>query len=487
MNKITSAKEISDFIKDLENRFNPQDWKIDDVDIWPVLRVNLHYELSAKLIKMSGRERSFKQKVTRALGAFSSIFEKKAKPAKILMVSDGISYTKIDSYLYERFCDPIISILEVKSVTWLKWNLSGNLNGSWKYKAFNIEGALDLRFIFSKMDQVKLVNQIPNFKEFIIFIMKETGICWSEDKINKQINQFISIEKWYLKQLKLIKPSLVIIVSYYSDRGMALIKACRSLNIQTADIQHGVQGEMHMAYSNWQKVPITGYNTLPNDFIVWSEAESEAIKKWAKNTPHSSMILGNLFEEGWFAKEGEIITGIDSTLKSLLETMSASKTVLFTLQYGLEYEEWVFECIRVTQFEFNWLIRLHPVINDEFHINKLTALMKKYGITNYELIISSSLPLYGVLRNVNVHVTHSSTTVVEAKHFGVKSIILSDYGQEFFSQEINERTAYCIHNFTAEDLRNLCNSTYSERVLNAIDMEENKAEVYTNEYLETYL
>jgi hypothetical protein len=46
------------------------------------------------------------------------------------------------------------------------------------------------------------------------------------------------------------------------------------------------------------------------------------------------------------------------------------------------------------------------------------------------------LPLLSVLGAANLHVTHSSSTVIEAEQMGVSSLVWSRYGEELFVDEI---------------------------------------------------
>jgi hypothetical protein len=52
-----------------------------------------------------------------------------------------------------------------------------------------------------------------------------------------------------------------------------------------------------------------------------------------------------------------------------------------------------------------------------------------------EIATASVLPLYSLLRLADLHVTHSSSTVVEAAEFGVPSLVLSRYGLELFPEQ----------------------------------------------------
>jgi hypothetical protein len=63
-------------------------------------------------------------------------------------------------------------------------------------------------------------------------------------------------------------------------------------------------------------------------------------------------------------------------------------------------------------------------------------LFARTGVADAELELATDLPLYALLRHLDLHLTHSSSTVVEAELFGVPSVVISEYGAEFFSDQI---------------------------------------------------
>jgi hypothetical protein len=48
--EIKSASEILELINQIEIELKPQNWKVDGIDIWPILRISLYYELSKKIL-----------------------------------------------------------------------------------------------------------------------------------------------------------------------------------------------------------------------------------------------------------------------------------------------------------------------------------------------------------------------------------------------------------------------------------------------------
>jgi hypothetical protein len=284
---------------------------------------------------------------------------------------------------------------------------------------------------------MKLFNAPSAQDKFLIelceFINSKTqSVSWNSNTVQKKIKSICKMVVWYKKQLNPGKTKMALLVSFYSDRGMALIKACKDLGIKTADIQHGIQGELHAAYGNWLNVPTNGYNTMPDTFLVWSETEAKANR--------NSIIIGNVFESKWYSND-EFVTSFDQEILTISKKLIADKNILFTVQYGIEYNPDLFELIKKTESEFNWLIRFHPVMNIEKK-NDFIKLLKSYDVVNYEFELSTSLPLYSLLRNVNLHITHSSSTVLEALNFNVPSLLIDEFGREYYIEYLGSQVKY---------------------------------------------
>jgi hypothetical protein len=432
--EIQSASEILDLINHIEIELKPQNWKVKGIDIWPILRISLYYELSMKLLSNRKVNKNKFQIFIRVLRSIIFSFKNYKTKTSVLFVSDGISYINFYNKLYERFCDPLIEFLVENKTTWGKWDIAGDLVGNKYFTSSNINASLDFLVIKSK---IKFFNSQFVQDTFVIelceFINSKTqSVSWNSISIQKKIDSICRMVDWYKKQLNPDKTKMALLVSFYSDRGMALIKACKDLGIKTADIQHGIQGELHAAYGNWINVPSNGYNTMPDTFLVWSEVEAKANQ--------ASTIIGNVFESKWYSND-EIVTSFDQEILSISKKLSADKNILFTVQYGIKYIPDLFELIKNTQCEFNWLIRFHPLTSIE-EKNDFIKMLKSYDVVNYEFELSTSLPLYSLLRNVSLHITHSSSTVLEALNFNVPSLLIDKFGREYYSEYLGSQVKY---------------------------------------------
>jgi hypothetical protein len=115
------------------------------------------------------------------------------------------------------------------------------------------------------------------------------------------------------------------------------------------------------------------------------------------------------------------------------------KVILLTLQFDTDkiyLISSIIEVIRKTQREFNWWIRIHPSLLGK--MEEFRSLFLSFGIQEFYIDFPSTLPLYSVLSNVHLHISHSSSTVIEAAQIGVKSVVTSEVGLELFT-DIFER------------------------------------------------
>ncbi|WP_428623816.1 hypothetical protein, partial [Sedimenticola sp.] len=230
----------------------------------------------------------------------------------------------------------------------------------------------------------------------------------------------------FQEKIRLVKPSLAFCVSYYGIEGMAFILACHREKVVSVDIQHGVQGDQHTAYASWPAPGMGGkHQLLPDWFWVWSDWEASTIKKWVGGTNHGYVVGGNPWLGYWHPESNEVgaRTAVQ-VAKDLRLGQENKPVILFTLQYGLAPEEQLIpikKFIECSGSKYAIWVRLHPAMLD-----KMKYVCGLLGdAQNYKIDIPTELPLQAVLQQCDVHVTHSSSTIIEAAQFGIKSLIQS--------------------------------------------------------------
>lgn len=108
--------------------------------------------------------------------------------------------------------------------------------------------------------------------------------------------------------------------------------------------------------------------------------------------------------------------------------------VLIALQWGLNPEEQLLPMRRLIaagEGRFAFWVRLHPAMLERRE--EIRALLG----AGVELDEPTDLPLPALLARSAVHVTHSSSTAVEAAQFGVATLITSAMGTELYARLVD--------------------------------------------------
>src|SRR5262245_54105248 len=114
-----NCSEVVDLLNDIESRYPVTRWKVDGVHIWPMLRVHLyqvivhHYLVLADEHPSSTRTRlrrlvAAPKATLRVAGAALTDFRRtrlRPRPADIVVLSDGVSFSKIEDSWYDRVMD----------------------------------------------------------------------------------------------------------------------------------------------------------------------------------------------------------------------------------------------------------------------------------------------------------------------------------------------------------------------------------------------
>ena len=457
-----NIQEIVDVIAYIEKKYQVDKWKIDDIPLWPFIRIENYYLLSLILLNgetghdaTSGSQ--IKQIIDSKLNLIRARANDKAKEAKpkrvdVLFLGDGISFAKLNNTWYQKFCDPIADQLNKENISNTRFDLADNFHTPRYSASIFIQSKIDNAIIVSKLKS-KLIS--PKFKsekwedyeQFLNdpLVKDSLVVVLSKSEMRKKIAKIKALISYYNTILEDTKPKICYIGAYYGDHQLAFILACKKLGIKTVDIQHGVQGEFHLAYSNWLKVPNEGYAQLPDYFSVWSEEEKTCIEKWNNNlNTHKVVVSGNLFANMWKLNDSDVVKAYDIKVNDIIKFKDKPVVLLTLSPYTEDETKKIYKIIKETQLEFNWLIRLHPGMLKKKA--KILEAIKKHKIVNFELEESSDLPLYSILRNIDLHITVQSTCVIEAAEFGVKSIITSEYGRNLYLSSISNGDAVYLNN-----------------------------------------
>ena len=451
-----------DFISEMENKYPVDEWEVKGIHIWPLLRILIASEIllqdsKKELLAQPPREKVF-PRAFRLIGSYCaywrSFFQDFSKNASLknnvnaIFLGNQLTRVLCNGQWYDRILDPIRDKLHNAGWTSVQFDF---------LSCFHIPRYNNSIFIQPQLDWLrircyiqKVFNKIPDYhleelNQFTAFSREVNCLFRRDLEILENIGRYVYLLQlmiaYFDKEIKRVKPSIGFLVCFYSLEGMAFSAACRKNKVLSCDIQHGVQGPKHRAYGQWNRIPRNGYELLPRFFWVWSAYEANCIKSWSKTKSkyHQPMIGGNPWIEICFENPDRFF-GSDN-MQKLNILKKAKVRILFCLsglaQYGVTIPDWLVQIIENSPVDWLWLFRLHPLELSERE--KVHNVLKNCSRAKYDIDISTDLPLPLLMQNVDIHITHWSTTVIEAAHFGVVSIVLHEWGRDFFLDQVPEK------------------------------------------------
>jgi hypothetical protein len=444
VNEVQKNRDFMNLLGDLESRFPVDEWIVDSIRVWPIARMHLYYGFfeyqffsnhpaRAGLIKGSDLPRVGRRIASSAWHyAKASVTDfrnthHRNHPHDAVFLNYQTYMTPLNGRWYSRVCDPFVEQLSAKGLSSLM------LSAGYEYAT--------PRFTKSRFVQPHLVahrlrgmvrlrgggNGLPMRHE-VEECAKASGL-FSEsfsliNPVERHTRQIISIGRYFRRVLADVRPKIAFVACWYATESMACVLVCNQLGIPTVDIQHGSQ-EFHVAYDRWNRVPPEGYELLPTYFWCWSESEAAVIREWAGNLPvHQPIVGGNLFLERWRAGNDETVRAYDGMLRALKESSKRKVQILYTLN-GSTKEEIktivdIIDAVNKSDIDAHFWIRLHPIALDQKA--RVRRTLEESGLRNVDVENATTLPLYALLRHMDVHVTEFSSVVIEAQSFGVPSV-----------------------------------------------------------------
>lgn len=420
-----SGDEASKFVNELENKYPVNSWQIDGIHIWPMIKVKIFFasDRGAQMDNTKGVNTVTLSSILKGFWSYCLFTIRKSYKANHLYCNaPHFRYKQNGQYINRYFNGLMENYRLDTSFLFLEY---GNVNEDYRK---NIEYPEQTLFVEDiKYAALALRNLQYFFKSKIHWpsfdlFCKEVQDKLGNNKINEKsiIKQYLYInilKKYYKQIIKKYQVENIYALCYYVSETYAMNLAAAECNIDLYDIQHGGQGERHVAYSNYNLVPKSGYKLLPKKFWCWDQASANVINDWVnKQEFHNVDVKGN----PWIEHCNKVYRNLE---------FDDSKIILYTMQPLGEFllEPYIIETIKNTPLHYKWWLRLHPrQLNQK---TKLLELLKENGIlSKVELDLSTELPLPVILNNVHMHISKSSGSILESYMLHKKSIIISETG-----------------------------------------------------------
>jgi len=499
----TDIKEIINYI---EGEFPVDKWIINGIHIWPIIRIRffLYYNdlNKASLSDYVSRE-TFTNRIIKRLQILKGLSEfvfayladckknKRLNKADVVFLDYFGIFIKVNNYWYNKFCGPFIDYFNKRGISCFLMTAQHKYFIPRYHQSMYIQPYLEYiikkaRFILELKHSWD--EKLPKFFDFLDYLESKNLSIQNITLplMRKEIIRIRLMADFFRKLLTKIKPSFVFTVCYDNLVGFAFNLASRDIGIPSVEIQHGLQPELHLSYSSWSNVPEKGYELLPSLFWCWSDFEAKIILKWCKGVSkwHKPIIGGNLWLDQWLCSSSKFVKRYDEIVLKLKESKKNCKHILFTQNIpGVENKvlKNILCVIKNSPPSWFWWIRIHP--RQLKNKPKFKKILQENKILNCNIDSATDLPLYALLRNIDIHVTYSSSTVIEAEIFGVPSVITSSQGGKSFPEQISSGWATCAN--TPEDIIKAIKNQLERK--NIINKNQKKRHIQQNEALEYLL
>lgn len=328
------------------------------------------------------------------------------------------------------FLDPLRPILTESGYAFEHWEWCprGILSGPRLHPAINLSGVGFLSKLAAGTLQGRALHELRKnsaWAELSAFLSQESLLESDAEAqtLAAQAARVAVLAKCLRTFLKRRKAKCVLICNYYNDEGFATTHAAWSLGLESADLQHGVQGPTHPAYGLLRPPRQMTVNTLPGTFWVWSEEERTAFDSWRGAAGVTVHVTGHPL--------------LQEPVSKFQVSKEASLKVLISLQPGIELPEFVW-VVTARRKDVSWIFRLHPNMRRE----KASWERLLAGRVPEACLDIGDVHIFEQLQKVNGHATVCSSVVLDAENLNIQSALLgSQLGAEIFSETIERGVA----------------------------------------------
>lgn len=447
--------DIRQIFEDVESAHPVDRWRVDDLAVWPIIRNDLYLRMFAGYFppaegapsrSQGGWKRRMRgaARIARSMvGGRPSVQAGGRSIADVVLLSDGISFLSDSSGLTEKFCDPIAEIYSQAGYSTLLLNPSPRSEMSATTSTLPVRSLLDAhrdrRRALGALLRHRLGLDLAGYDRCAADVRAATGLSLL---VPAELEIVVGTIRAYATALEALLATrgarIGFLCCYYCNEGYAFVLACRRLGIPAVDIQHGVGDHIHLAYVGWRRVPAEGFAVMPSAFWCWTRNDVEQIDRWARpmQLQHRALLGTNLPLDRHLARSGDLEATAREIEAEILAAPAASTRrpirALVSLQPNYlndaPWRESLHRMMGRLGDEVVWWMRLHPGMRADL---ERAQAMAPAGLQT-EYVKCTGLPLYTLLRHADVHLTHCSSTAIEAAAFGIDTLLLSRLGADYF-------------------------------------------------------
>ena len=444
-----------DKILEIENNFDENDFTIDKLNFWPLIRlyffqnvgssnINKKKKLKLSLIKyLFLRWKNISSKIIYSFFFYQKIKMYSGKKVDDIFFSDKkFYYNRYQGKYFNNLIDPYYHYhLPQKKI---KIEIIDSIH-TYPKKIFepvyiNLFSVAFFEYILFKLNIIFNGKRKKNFFIKLKKIEKNYLIKLNKETLYEQFIDIYCRSKCFEKIFKIIKPKKVYLTAYYSMENFAISFACSKLGIKCIDIQHGGIENYHLMYSNWNYKNINKNNLLPNHFIIWDKRQLSQKTLPNKNLKNFS-VTGKLSIKFWKEFKNKSDDYSNTITQNFLNSLKKyDKIILVCLTVDLPTQ--IIDLIKSSSKKYFWLIRAHP------RHSKINSLEKKFLYStlksiNFDLKFSSTIDINFLLEISDIFITDYSSTIYDADYFKIPKLSLQSKNDLFKSWQLK---GFCTFN-----------------------------------------
>jgi hypothetical protein len=445
------------------------------VPAWPLARIGLKFSMFRDLLQrpgadvqpspLSGIARRASRAVAHAASPLAHAWQSRGdfghsvlwpRRADALFLGDGLSLDRVDGAWRDRYCDPLIGALETEGRSSLLME-AGSAARVPRARPTFAAGIVERWAILGAESLGAgrwLTAELPEYGEVLALIGRR-GLrtdAVTVHALRRQAARVTAIASAFGRILKMVRPRIGYVVSYYWDIGYAFALACRRHGILSVELQHGTQGGQHGAYNRWLAVPENGYTILPAVFWNWTEDDVVAVDAWAGRLArpwHRGFHGGHPQLAAWFDGEQPRARAADVQFAAIAARGTAELEILVALQdVGASRAIWdrLAALIEASPLSWRWWVRRHPVA--VYARGDSTRAVLALDRPNVVIEDATRLPLPALLSHMDTVLSLFSGASVEASIFGLKPIYLMDEARGLYDWLLDSGRAAIITDMT---------------------------------------
>ncbi len=439
------------------------------MDVWPLARMDLYLDMH--WANVGDSPPALRPLPLRALSRIATPLRNvwrsrhdlrnwviRPRAAQAIFLGDGVSLDLIDNEWQDRFGEPVIAELQNRGLATFLMQGGEPIRLPWHRPTFAANVIAAWGALAASAASIPVV--LPDHGEVLRFLgaMQVRSPSLGRTILERRARVVFATASAFDRVLRIVKPGLAFVVTYYAGLGAAFLVACRRRGILSVDLQHCPQGGAHKAYG-WSALPTKGYSTLPAVFWNWTEADAAYIRHWTSRLAlpwHRSVHGGNTQLNPFMDETDPRTVAWDVKFDAIGGGASFDREILVALQpIGGCRAHWegLGRQIASAPSRWRWWIRRHPASspNQDQEYHHLLSIRSP----NVVIDEASSMPLPALLRHMSLVLSIASGASAEAAALGVPALFLSEEARGPFAGLIERGLASIIdvHDLNTEIAR----------------------------------